>query len=428
MSVLRLIVVLLLAFCSVTTHAAAVSAYSPKFGQAISSLIGQKLTKRGFAISDPRTVATVAGVGTAVTGAASALAVGATWPTLLTRLGISVISSTASQLIIDKAIDWSWGDGDQAKISGADLTVEPAKTAFPTGFSTQFNDIGAGNFKYYWNATNSSWRYLAAVQTAPTNYYPLCVSSPGSTTASLPCPDTLNGYWTKSNVQYVDGKKDQAIYEWVPATGTKIVPAYIPAFKPTADVVKDIPQSAVDSELTGKQIAAAANALWRSAALQGDYAGLPWAANDPITEADVSGWKLANPSAAPRLRDYIAPAIDSATGKTSISGQVSDTTSNPGAGGVKVDFGSDPGIPAPSLESSPTGIEIFNPVRQAVSPWANFNLGNHAAQCPTASFTVLGRAYVIDAHCEIYAGASGLIAGAMIAFWTVVAMLIILSA
>lgn len=325
MKSLRLLVVLSLAFCSVTAYAAAVPAYSPKFGQSITSLVSQKVFKRGFASNDPRYVSTVSGIGSATATVAASLASGASWPALLARSGIGMIAVAAAPLVVDKAIDWLWGVGDQAKISGADLSVSPDKTAVPTGFSSQFNDIGAGNFKYYWNSVNSSWRYLAAVQTAPTNYYPLCASPPGSTTLSAPCPDTLNGYWMKSSIQYVDGKKDQAIYEWFSPTGQKVNPAYVPAFKPTPDIVKDLPDVALDSQLTNKQLADAGNALWRNASLQPDYPGLPWSAADPITESDVSSWKVANPASVPSLKDYISPAVDSATGKSSIQTPASQT-------------------------------------------------------------------------------------------------------
>jgi hypothetical protein len=425
-----LVVVFLL---PITSHAAAVPAYSPRFGQATSSLIGQKVIARGFAANDPRYAATVSGVGAVVTTIAGGLAAGVSWPAVLAAAGISSIASIAVPLLFDKAINWLWGSGDQAKVSGSDMqtTVQPA--TMPSTWPDIWTDTGAGNIKWYWNSSTNKWREVWAFQMAPSQLsWPTCIAAPGSAAAkSGACPDTANGYWSRQWTAYVDANTAKGVYEWIPATGQTLSPAYTPAFKPTSQIIGDLPQAVTSSQLSNEALASAANAQWQAASLQPNYPGLPYDATNPITAQDVATWRAANPSVVPTLNDFISPAVNPTTSKVDTAAPVTNpNASNSASTGTAVNLGTDPGITAPTLDTPPD--DLFKPISDVMQPWLSWQVPDHAGVCPTwqASPSIAGYTFNIDIsyQCTFIEQFRTVIAVSAIACWVVIAAFILLSA
>jgi hypothetical protein len=63
-------------------------------------------------------------------------------------------------------------------------------------------------------------------------------------------------------------------------------------------------------------------------------------------------------------------------------------------------LGDDPHIPPPILEDIPTVPMILNPIFGLFPSLKNYHF-SPAAQCPTATFNVLGRVFVLDQHCVV---------------------------
>lgn len=438
------LVLALILFLPILVHAAAVPAHSPVMGQATGGLIAQKVAQRGFAANDPRIAATVSGVGAALTGIASGVAVGATWPAILAAAGVSAVVSGVMPLLVEKTINWLWGTGDQAQVSGSDMVATVPST--PIFGSTCTNAcaltyMSPGESRYFQTPTAGviSLLMVKFIQGVSWSYTGMLDMS-GNTINTAPAG---GDYWKSQMVQTsgytkVDGTVIPApsggayvLFTHFPPTGVPEVATYVSTMKSTSQVIADLPQSAVSAHMSDASLAAAVNTLWRAASLQPAYPGVPWDATNPVTPTDVAAWKAANPSLTPTLSDYIAPAVDPTSHSVQVPLPTSNTNpnvSNPGIGGTKVDLGADPGIPAPNLEATPTGTQIFQPIKDGVSGWSNFTVPVHSATCPTSSFSWWGRTHSFDAHCTLIDSNQSTIHSAMMALWVLVALFIVLGA
>jgi hypothetical protein len=70
---------------------------------------------------------------------------------------------------------------------------------------------------------------------------------------------------------------------------------------------------------------------------------------------------------------------------------VTGTPTNPAASAPLVNLGSDPGIGSPSLEATPTGAQILQPLTQLMPDLKNFQVPAHQAVCPKPSFDLFGK-------------------------------------
>lgn len=192
-------------------------------------------------------------------------------------------------------------------------------------------------------------------------------------------------------------------------------------------------------------LAQMADKAWQRAASQPGYEGQPYPASKPLTVNDVAIYTSANPM--PTLDDILRPATNSATypDGVPISGTIVYTppSTNPGGNGnvnvintpnvnvvntVKVDFGTDPGIAEPSLESPPTGTQILEPLTSLLPELRSFETPQHVGTCPKPSFDVFGKSVVMDSHCTIAEQHRSALAAVMLAVWVLVGLLILLSA
>jgi len=257
-----------------------------------------------------------------------------------------------------------------------------------------------------------------------------------------PAPSGGN-YWKSVMVQTsgytkVDGSTVAApsggayvLFYHYPPTGQTETPTYVPAMKPTAQVVADIPQAVVTSQLSNETLAALANAQWRAASLQPNYPGLPYDASAPITPQEVANWRAANPSSVPTLNDFISPAVNPTTSKVDIVAPTTNpNASNTATTGTTVNLGTDPGITAPTLEAPPS--DLFKPIKDLMQPWLTWTVPDHSATCPTwqASPSIAGHVFSIDVshHCTFAESYRSAISAAALACWVVIAAFIILSA
>lgn len=433
----RLFILIPIFFAYSTPVFAGLPAYSDKIGRATSDLIGKKLKKRGFAANDPRYGAAMEGVGTAMTVAATGVAVGASWPLVLASVGISTAISVAVPLLMDDSVEVEFEGNDKLKISGPALQPQAPTSApaMPSTWPAVFSEVGTGSTKYY--ATNTGlrlfWSFHSENLGMEKNHAPapLCISSNGSLAASSPCPDTENSYWLRQWTQNTGTGYQYGLYEFKPGENDSIVPKYVPKLKPVPEAVQELdalPVQKKEVELSSRVLADIANSQWKHASSQPDYKGVPYDAKRPITPQEVDQWRQAKPEAVPKLKDFIAPAVNPDTTKVEIPVKNNPNETNMTKDQLKVDLGKDPGIKAPDISQTPTGVEIFAPVKNSMQGWFDFAVPAHQSQCPTGTFDFWGKTYVINAHCTLMEAKQGLISGAMIAAWAIVALFVLLGA
>ena len=184
-------------------------------------------------------------------------------------------------------------------------------------------------------------------------------------------------------------------------------------------------------------VAGMADKLWRDAAAQPGYSGLPYQASDPITAADVDAWRQANPQAYPTVAEFVKPQTmanspftlpTSTTPVTSADPAAPGVGTNPAASQPQQNLGTDPGIGAPSLESTPTAEQILKPIFDVMPGFKSFAMPAHTGTCPQPEFEALGQRFVMDQHCVLLDQNRSTLQAVMAAVWLLVAAFTVLRA
>ena len=212
-----------------------------------------------------------------------------------------------------------------------------------------------------------------------------------------------------------------------------------------------MPASVKSSRLSQDTLAKLADKAWQSAAAQPGYTGLPYSYTQPVTAVDVAPWVNDNPASIPTIGDMLAPASNPGTNLVPISPTIYPTTSpgpnptpnpNPVPGPsptpttgdvnvintVKVDFGPDPLIPTPTLESTPTASAILKPLIDLFPSLRTFVVPSHASECPKPTFDVFTKSVVMDTHCQVLDSVKPTLSAVMAFVWVVAGLFIILGA
>lgn len=451
---MRLFRALILLLCAVPmlVQAAALPAFSPRYGQAMAGVVQQKVAARGFAANDPRWAMTNNAIAGGLAGAATA-AVGAATLPLWATIAAGAAVGIGVALATDAISNWLWNNDGTVTASGS------------TG-----NDPGNGGGSYYqaqawYNGVGPYPSYggdpmALIMQYLNTGY---CVGGYMTNCTAEACTNVADGWGgtrslrcygygynsggTKQQLTQVTAGYQQGTPPKVCGSGqfavngvcqNYAVPTTVPPFTgQAADAVAKVPDGDMVKPVNPKIIADSANAAWKAASLQPGYQGVPFDASNPITQADVQAWQAANPAAYPTVGDYLSPSINPATNTvpyappgavTTPSGEISPGTNSAPQGSTKVDLGPDPAIGTPNLEATPSGTLIMKPITDGMAPWSNFAVPSHTSTCPTASFSWWNRTHTMDAHCTLIANNQSTITGAMYAFWVVVALFILLGA
>jgi hypothetical protein len=226
-----------------------------------------------------------------------------------------------------------------------------------------------------------------------------------------------------------------------------------PVVKGTLDEVSTALNSlALGQQVSPQTMAQITDAAWRNAASQPDYQGLSYSASNPVTAQDVTTWAQANPDAVPKLSDLLVPATNPTTYPNGVpishtivyTAPTTPTTPTTPTGNqnvnvintpnvnvvnkVSVDFGTDPGVADPTLEATPTGAQILQPLTSLFPEFRSFQTPAHASSCPKPAFDVFGKSVVMDSHCAIAEQHRAALAAVMMAVWLLVGLFILLSA
>ncbi|MCD4500158.1 hypothetical protein [Chromobacterium vaccinii] len=490
-----------------TTPATQVDALRAK--AAISGLVQQNAVQRGFSNTDPRVINTVSRVGTvavgsAASGAAAVVVAGVTapaWVSVMAMAAVGAVVSYAVTLALDGVVKWAFGDPNTVTVSGS-----PGEMAFD---QIPFASAAASNFKpAAMQKGGEAWCALT------TSANPICAGDPGTAIlgrlSSYDCagpyqyPNRFNP--PQCNVPYKAGDGSKTAWTKINVTGTTANIGYATAYlqygswtafknetftyvvtksvatadcpvlsysvggkctslgitptstsssadgvKSLSDAVGGLPDSEKSKPINPALLAALANQLWKQAAQQPSYDGIPYSNIQPISAADAQAWQQANASYYPTVGDMTAPMPSGGSGTTSGSPwaplppdstgtQVSpgtgtgtvtpggSTGTNPGANQPQLNLGPDPGIGAPSLEPTPTAQMILAPLLNLLPDFKRFTTPQHQAVCPKPEFNLFGKAIVMDSHCAIAEGQRQALYLIMTAVWGAVAILIILSA
>jgi len=93
-----------------------------------------------------------------------------------------------------------------------------------------------------------------------------------------------------------------------------------------------------------------------------------------------------------------------------------------------VNLGTDPGIGAPTLETTPTAQAILNPVFNLLPSFRNFVVPAHSGACPKPSMTIFNKYMVMDAHCTVLENIRPTLYAVMFFVWLLLGALIVLAA
>ena len=422
---------------------------------AISGAIQQKAIKRGFAANDPRFGSTVDlvsnGFAAAAGAGAAAIVAGAitapAWATVAIAAGVGVIVTGVVTLAINGVVDWAFSpnsaDPKPITYNSRQIPQGPGMVTGGGYWRDGFNLVSGGDaMSVIQAAIPLNWRETS------TDYYQ-------AGTCRAPTATTYECLVTR--VHRNTGYK-QVGYAGI---GASYFPSGAPAscgpgfvYRQTACVpvpsqpdVRATAQEAVDflsqsptelaKPLNPSIIASIADKAWQDAASKPGYSGLPYLANDPITAAEVDAWRQANPQNWPSVQDFVAPqpAANSpwklpsnATATSQDPTQATTPSTNPGQANPVQNLGPDPGIGAPNLESTPTALQILQPLLDLLPDFRRFVVPSHQAVCPKPSFSVFEKTIVMDSHCTIAEDQRAALYAVMAAVWVLAGAIIVLRA
>lgn len=203
------------------------------------------------------------------------------------------------------------------------------------------------------------------------------------------------------------------------------------------------------AKISPDTLAKMVNQSWQKAAAQAGYAGLPYSVTEPVTPAEVQAWQFENPSLNPTINDLLVPAVapggniqisvNAGATTTPTTDPTTDPTTSPTPVGttnvnvvnvptVRVDWGADPGVSAPSIEQTPTASAILSPLMNLMPSLRSFVVPSHSSVCPTASMTLFEKHLVMQAHCAVLDESKPTLYAVMAFVWLMLAAFIILRA
>lgn len=208
---------------------------------------------------------------------------------------------------------------------------------------------------------------------------------------------------------------------------------YTPMPKTFEDAALDVKPETAAKPLTDQAIAELANKWWEKTS-EVDPEAIPMPRQQPITPADVARTK--NPNAVPSVEDWWSPSAPASepdrvplpAPNTQTPGDTPKLDPATPGQGTQVDLGADPNTPAPTLETTPTILQIIGPILDLMPELRNLQIVDQPGQCPQGSFFAFNRTYVLNSHCDLINSNRAVIEAAMTTVWVILAMFIVLRA
>lgn len=402
--------------------------------RAMGGIIQKATENMGYAATDPRTYGTLRGVGQTTAGAAAAAGTGIlvagsapAWATILAVAAVGGAVSYGVGITMDAAVKWAFGTGSSP------ITITIPATAGTGPLVPLGNPLGCSNPTqstiYNW-CVKGGERDPLCMSTAPYTCmtFNMC---PGQNNPTLACAPggTFTGAAQTQTVLQAIG------YTFAPATGTETQ-----SNKTLVDAISALTAAQKQQAVSYDAMALMINQMWKKAAAQPGYAGVPYSVTNPVTAAQVQTWQQANPSAYPTVEALVSPVTSGATGfspstTTATSTPVSPATSetaptatNPSTQTSQINLGPDPNIGSPSLEGTPTAQMILAPLIALFPDLKAYNVPGHSGECPKPTFEVFGKSILMDQHCTLFEQQRAALYAAGLLAFTLVALFIVLSA
>jgi hypothetical protein len=415
-----------------------------KMQSALSGVLQSKVASRGFAANDPRFGATLTkisgGLGS-VAGTAAMITVGAVtapgWASVALAAGVGTVVTYAVTLGVEGLIKWWFGNTD-IDVSANGAGAVPGLNAGQGFWSAggRRGTIYGGDGIAIAREAYAQWAQEYGITASPT-----CTLNASQASCVASQPDGAGSYLTKQALYYDQGAPitcgagqysiDGGLCVGYTSTGNDSINDATPN-----QAVQALPATESNKALNPEVLAGVANAAWRNASSQPGYDGVPYSPADPITPADVSAWKNANPTRYPTVGDFVAPQVAAnqpwslpanPTATTQQPGQTTSPSTNPSTEPV-ANLGPDPAIGTPGLEEPPTPQQILEPILKILPGFDNWSVPAHATECPKPAFDLYDQHFVMDAQCTIAENNRAVILALMTAVWSMWAVFIVLRA
>lgn len=412
-----------------------------KFGSALGSGMMQTLVRRGFAANDPRIFQTISAVSARTVSLSAASGSAATWASVLGRcvpfvsVGLAVYSGVNFYFDLQGKV-YLAPPGSTAAVPIFSDGVQKGRLVYSLSNRAGFY-AGSIEEAYSFSVFSNLQLYPDAKFGVPTIKQTSSSTWSVSYNYSIPSQFINNFSYTAEATAIIwngsvscpagqgyDSSKQQCLsvgLDKSPFAGSKIQGVDLPtAYANLSDSVKTAPA-------TSELLAEAGNRLWKDAALSPGYEGIPFSSDSPVQPGDFDSYRSTYPAAWPVNSDWGATVVPQSPISAGVNQNQIQQSS---ASAVKVDFGTDPGTPVPTLEDTPR--DIFKPISDLMQPWLNFQVPAHSAACPTFSAqpSIGGRFFAIDitSHCLLIEQYRQTIFAAAFACWLIVAVFIVLSA
>ncbi|MBM5573655.1 hypothetical protein [Deefgea sp. CFH1-16] len=396
-----------------------------------------KAVKRGFAVNDPRFGATLnsmsLGAASVAGTTAAAVVAGAitapAWATVAIAAGVGAVVTVGVTLAINGVVDWLFSPDQK------DATpITQKKKIQPSGSPSTTGGLIAGGA--YWKTNNymasdamstiqsafaDTYNSTYANFTTYSFYLDGCAADSSTTFNCIvkrvsKADGTATNYSNFRASYFASGAPRNCPQGQVSNATSCVAPQTVPDNAP--DNLKLSAQQAINNlspvelakPLSPEIVAPLADKLWRDAAAQPGYAGLPYLANDPITAQELDVWRQQNPQNWPTVQDFVAPQPATnqpwtlpiaPTSTTQDPSQNPSPNTNPAANNPLQNLGPDPNIGTPNLEATPTAQQILQPLFNLFPDFRSFVMPSHQSVCPKPSFNAFGSTYILESHCNI---------------------------
>ena len=446
-----------------TNNSIALTLPVSKMQQTLSGVIQQKAFKRGFTNADPRlyntldlvsgTAGSAAGTvaATVVLGAVSAPA----WATVAIAVAVGTVVGVGVNLAVGGITNWLFSpdplDPTPITETKPKSDIKPAGGLIAGGKYWKVGSYMSDDPMSPIQATFAD-QYLASYKnfTAYRFYFGDCVNESATALNCIIVRMTIAdgtevNFGNIRATQFTNAPRSCPPGQISNATMC-IVPPTVPDFSPSSQkvtaqkAINDLTPEELQKPLNPKIIAELADKLWYLAASKAGYSGLPYDLADPITQTEVETYQATHTDTYPKVQDFVSPqqSVDAPwslpadpTLPTQTQTQTQTGTgvgTNPAAANPLENLGVDPGIGAPSLEETPTALQILQPLLNLFPDFKSFVVPSHQATCPKPSFNVFGKIVVMDAQCTIAENQRSSLFAVMAAVWLLCAAIIILRA
>lgn len=439
---------LLLAFTCNAVFAQAAQA-DASFQKAIGGIIQEVAVKRGFSVTDPRTYGTLYGAGKVAVAGAAAVGAGAlvagtspAWGTILAVAAVGGAVSYGVALGIDKAVTWAFGSSTSS-VSVTQPGASGGVGSLPVFDSSNvyMQDVSG------WHVVPRSSLPAGGFLSCPDGMY--CTTyaeAQGVFFALRNCGSNSSSYWCavyKVGGPYGESGQPQSqgiSWSIAPAFSDYRFPSALPVTttKSVTNALSSVPAATLAQPIDYQAMALIINDLWKRAAAQEGYAGLPYQLDKPVTATEVETWAVANPSVYPTVQQLVDPVSSPASGfapstTTAPGSSVTPATSaspgnvtNSNAAQPKIDLGGDPNIGAPTLDAP----DWLQPLLNMLPGWrtATFTAQGECMK-PRFDFRpVIPAVIEMHSHCDLFEQNRALLSVVMSVVWVMVAAFIVLRA